>query len=91
MNDKPSLLNVKDGKIEVKLSELETEVLISVLQFANSAANLIKSTRDSMSQDDIGKRESQRLSVMAADASELIRIIAAQAIKSDEPVPELKH
>lgn len=82
---KPSLLNIKDGKITVKLSELETEVLINLLNFASTAAQVVKSIeleRDKESKD------IPRLSMYSADAKELIRIITSQSSKVDDK-PEL--
>jgi hypothetical protein len=72
------------NKTTLKLSELEMEVLLKVLSFANTAAVVVQDLEQKK-----GKQEdSEKMAAIASDSRELIRIITNQAVKIEER-PEL--
>jgi hypothetical protein len=85
MSEKPNLLALKDGKVTVKLSELEAEVLISVLNFAKLAAVVVKNLESERKSD---PKDVKRMESVAADAGALITILTNQysvAPEADKP------
>jgi hypothetical protein len=68
------------NKTILKLSELEMEVLLKVLSFANTAAVVVQDLEQKK-----GKQEdSEKMAAIASDSRELIRIITNQAVKVEE-------
>lgn len=68
------------NKTTLKLSELEMEVLLKVLSFANTAAVVVQDLEQKK-----GKQEdSEKMAAIASDSRELIRIITTQTAKVEE-------
>lgn len=77
----------KNPKTVVKLSDLEMEVLLQVLAFANTAALVVQNLEIERKSD---PKDIQKMAGVASDAKELIRIITTQTTKPEEK-PTLLH
>ena len=61
---------MKDGVLNLQLSEIETEALLDILSFAQNAALLII-----RNEDKAGNTPSKKMFQYASDSKELIKII----------------
>jgi hypothetical protein len=68
-------------KTTLKLSDLEMKVLLEILNFAGTAALVVKNLETDRKSD---QKDIDRMAGVVADAKELIKIITNQAIKPEE-------
>lgn len=89
MADKLTIMpGVKDGMANIALSETEIRVMLDIIQFAKNTAIIL--AQQQMALGATGIDSATKLTRMASDAKELMKIITV-SVEVGEPKDDAKH